>query len=81
MLPQDERAVGQMSELISLPIISPRAAYVTTPRAFGLLRVCALPNVFKACVKPALIVFAEFYWFTFYSRWVGFPSPTLSSKL
>lgn len=49
----DEKAEGQMSEHIFLPIICPQEAYCIPLRAAGLLTVCALPNVFKAFVKPA----------------------------
>lgn len=50
----DAKAVSQTSEHILPLIISPLAAYFITLRASRLLTVCALQNVFKAFVKPAL---------------------------
>lgn len=51
----DEKAVGQTSGGIFLPILPPPPpAEFITLRATRLLTVCALPNVFRAFVKPAL---------------------------
>lgn len=73
----DEEFVGQTSGHIFLPIIPHPSAEFITLRAPGLLTVCAPLDVYRAFVKTCPYFFAELYWFTYYSRWVGFPPSLL----